>query len=51
MKKLLDFTTALIVLSFIFSIFLLVTICLFISNKGKPFFFQIRPGKMKNFLK
>jgi lipopolysaccharide/colanic/teichoic acid biosynthesis glycosyltransferase len=26
-------------------VFLIVTICLFISNNGKPFFFQNRPGK------
>jgi lipopolysaccharide/colanic/teichoic acid biosynthesis glycosyltransferase len=26
-------------------IFLIVTIFLYISNDGKPFFFQIRPGK------
>ncbi|MET3028179.1 sugar transferase [Flavobacterium sp. UW10123] len=26
-------------------IFIIVTICLYFSNDGKPFFFQLRPGK------
>lgn len=43
-KKLLDSILALVGFFLLFPVFLIVTIFLFISNQGKPFFFQIRPG-------
>lgn len=43
-KYILDFILASIVLFLFFPIFLLVTIFLIFSNRGKPFFFQVRPG-------
>lgn len=44
-KRFLDFIIALLGLILLSPIFLLVTLCLIISNQGKPFFFQDRPGK------
>lgn len=44
-KRLFDFTAALVGLLLLSPIFILVTIGLFFANQGKPFFFQIRPGK------
>ncbi|MFC5684435.1 sugar transferase [Flavobacterium sp. MAHUQ-51] len=44
-KRVLDFVVALIGLIILSPIFLFVTICLFVANSGKPFFFQLRPGK------
>jgi undecaprenyl phosphate N,N'-diacetylbacillosamine 1-phosphate transferase len=43
-KRLIDFTLGLIGFIVLFPIFLMVTIILTITNKGKPFFFQKRPG-------
>lgn len=43
-KRVLDFVVALIGLIILSPIFLFVTICLFVANEGKPFFFQLRPG-------
>lgn len=45
LKRILDFFIATIALLFLSPIFLLVTIALFIANGGKPFFFQLRPGR------
>ncbi|MCU0351099.1 MAG: sugar transferase [Flavobacterium sp.] len=45
LKRIFDFTVALFALLLFLPIFVLVTIGLFIANDGKPFFFQIRPGK------
>jgi len=45
LKPLLDFTAALTGILLLSPIFLLVTLGLFVSNNGKPFFFQLRPGK------
>lgn len=45
LKRLFDFTAALVGLLLLSPIFILVTIGLFFANQGKPFFFQIRPGK------
>ena len=45
LKRILDFIAALLALLLFLPIFVLVTIGLFIANDGKPFFFQIRPGK------
>ena len=44
-KRLFDFTAALVGLLLLSPLFILVTIGLFFANHGKPFFFQIRPGK------
>ncbi|UII76139.1 sugar transferase [Flagellimonas sp. HMM57] len=44
-KRILDFFAALFALIFFLPIFLIVGIVLSISNNGKPFFFQKRPGK------
>ncbi|HJS00823.1 MAG TPA: sugar transferase [Flavobacterium sp.] len=45
LKRLLDFIAAFLGLLFLSPIFLIVTIGLFFANQGKPFFFQLRPGK------
>ena len=44
-KPLFDFLIALLGCIFLLPVILLVTLILFIINKGNPFFFQIRPGK------
>ncbi len=44
-KPILDFLLAVIGFIILSPVFLLVTILLFISNQGKPFFVQRRPGK------
>lgn len=44
-KGVLDFLAALIGFIVLSPIFLIVTIGLFFANQGKPFFFQLRPGK------
>jgi lipopolysaccharide/colanic/teichoic acid biosynthesis glycosyltransferase len=44
-KRLFDLTLAMIGIIIVSPIFLIVTIGLYIANQGKPFFFQIRPGK------
>ncbi len=44
-KRLLDFTVALVGFVLLSPVFILVTFGLFIANQGKPFFFQTRPGK------
>lgn len=45
LKRLFDFTIALVGLICLSPIFLVVTIGLYFANQGKPFFFQTRPGK------
>ncbi|WP_282030976.1 sugar transferase [Winogradskyella eximia] len=45
LKRLLDFTAALIGLILISPIFLVLIVILSISNNGKPFFYQRRTGK------
>lgn len=50
-KRFLDFIIALLGLILLSPIFLLVTLCLIISNQGKPFFFQDRPGKDERIFK
>lgn len=45
LKFLIDFIFSLIVFSISFPILLLVILLLIIANQGKPFFFQLRPGK------
>lgn len=44
-KPFFDFISALIGLILLSPVFVLVTVFLFIANQGKPFFFQLRPGK------
>lgn len=44
-KRVLDFSLSLVGLVILSPIFILVTILLFFSNNGKPFFFQKRPGR------
>ena len=50
-KRLIDFTAALIGFIILSPIFVLVTVGLFFANQGKPFFFQIRPGKNEHLFK
>jgi undecaprenyl phosphate N,N'-diacetylbacillosamine 1-phosphate transferase len=45
LKRIIDFGCALIGLLLLSPLFILVTICLYFANQGKPFFFQLRPGK------
>ena len=44
-KSITDFCISLLVLIVASPILILITLLLFFSNKGKPFFFQLRPGK------
>lgn len=44
-KRLLDFTASIIGFVILSPLVLLVTVSLFFANQGKPFFFQLRPGK------
>lgn len=44
LKRLFDFTIALVGLICLSPIFIVVTIGLYFANQGKPFFFQARPG-------
>lgn len=44
-KRGLDFSLSLIGFLFLSPIFLVVMIGLYFANEGKPFFFQLRPGK------
>jgi len=50
-KRLLDFLAALIGFILLSPIFIVVTIGLFFANQGKPFFFQVRPGKNERLFK
>ena len=47
-KRILDFVISFCLLILLLPVFLLITIILFIQNKGNPFFFQQRPGKNEN---
>lgn len=44
LKRLFDFIIAFIAFIVLSPIFVIITISLYFSNKGKPFFFQNRPG-------
>ena len=44
-KQAIDFVLALVGFLFLSPVFVLVAIGLFFANDGKPFFFQLRPGK------
>lgn len=50
-KPFFDFLVAFIVLVLTSPITLITTILLFILNNGKPFFFQVRPGKNERLFK
>lgn len=50
-KSIIDFCVSLIVLIMFFPILFGVTVLLFIANDGKPFFFQLRPGKNERIFK
>ena len=47
-KRILDFVISFCLLILLFPVFLIITIIIFIQNKGNPFFFQQRPGKNEN---
>lgn len=51
LKRFIDFVSALIGLLVLSPILLLVVLLLSLANKGKPFFFQLRPGKNGKFFK
>lgn len=44
-KPLLDYTVALFAIILLSPVIIVITILLYFANNGKPFFFQIRPGK------
>lgn len=44
-KPFLDFIIALAVFALLLPVFIIITTVLYIANDGKPFFYQIRPGK------
>lgn len=44
-KRLFDFTAAFIGILLLSPLFIIVSIGLYFANNGKPFFFQLRPGK------
>lgn len=50
-KRVLDFSFALIGLLLLSPLFIVATIGLFFANQGKPFFFQLRPGKNERLFK
>ena len=50
-KPALDFLIALIVFILLSPIFVVVTVGLWFSNGGKPFFYQLRPGKGERIFK
>lgn len=50
-KHFFDFLAAMVGLILLSPIFIVVTIGLYFANKGKPFFFQTRPGKGEKMFK
>ena len=50
-KRILDFTLSLVAFIAFSPIFIIITIMLFITNNGKPFFYQSRPGKDEKLFK
>jgi len=50
-KFLIDFTVSFVVLIITFPFLFIVTLLLILVNKGKPFFFQFRPGKNERIFK
>lgn len=51
LKRIIDFIAAFVGLLLLSPVFILVTIALAVANKGKPFFFQSRPGKDEKIFK
>lgn len=50
-KRFFDFSVAFVALILLSPIFLAAMIGLFFANRGKPFFFQLRPGKSERIFK
>ncbi|KIO78630.1 hypothetical protein TH53_02475 [Pedobacter lusitanus] len=50
-KQTLDIIIALVGLVILFPVFIIVLLLLYFANNGKPFFFQVRPGKNGNLFK
>lgn len=50
-KRAIDFSASLIGLVLLFPVLVIVTLLLTITNQGKPFFFQLRPGKNQKLFK
>ncbi len=50
-KRILDFILSLTGFMILLPIFLFITLFLIIANKGRPFFFQLRPGKNEKLFK
>lgn len=44
-KRIIDFSCAIVGLILLSPLFVIVTFGLYFANQGKPFFFQLRPGK------
>jgi undecaprenyl phosphate N,N'-diacetylbacillosamine 1-phosphate transferase len=44
-KRVIDLLVSLVAFLVLLPVFLILTVALFIANNGKPFFFQLRPGK------
>lgn len=44
-KRVIDFLAAFFALLLLLPVFILITLGLFLANRGKPFFIQARPGK------
>lgn len=51
LKRILDLLSATVGIILLSPIFILITIGLYFTNQGKPFFFQIRPGKKERLFK
>ncbi|MDN3676686.1 sugar transferase [Flavobacterium paronense] len=45
LKQVIDFSIALLALIFISPVFIVIMVGLYFANRGKPFFYQDRPGK------
>lgn len=50
-KRIIDLLIAIMGLIILFPVIIVVTICLYIANSGKPFFYQQRPGKNEKLFK
>jgi lipopolysaccharide/colanic/teichoic acid biosynthesis glycosyltransferase len=50
-KRTIDFITSFIWLLLLFPVLIIITFLLTIANEGKPFFFQLRPGKNEKLFK
>lgn len=50
-KRLIDIFLSLLGLLVISPIFIILTICLYVANQGKPFFYQSRPGRNEKLFK